>query len=295
MEDGVVNTLNPAKQAQIIAAICEGASIRATARQCEVSKDTVSRLIANVALAVSIYQDRAFRNLDIHRVEADEAWAFCSSKDKNVPADRLDDPNYGSVWTWVAIDAETKLVPSWLVGDRSTEDCYAFMSDLRSRIRVGNRIQLTTDGLACYQTVVDSLWRNAIDFAIVIKEYKNAPADEARRYSPATCSSIKKERICGDPDEDLVSTSYVERQNLTLRMNLRRYTRLTNGFSKKVENHAAATALHYGYYNLVRPHQTLTKKAGRKTTPAMAAGVTKHPWTVHDLVGLLDRYAAIAA
>jgi IS1 family transposase len=187
--------------------------------------------IALVATAAERYQDAAFRNLDIQRVECDEIWAFCSAKDRNVPEDQQDNPDCGSVWTWVAIDADTKLVPSWLVGDRSTEDCYYFLRDLKSRIRVGNR---------------------------------------------------------------KISASYVERQNLTMRMNLRRYTRLTNGFSRKVENHAAATALHVAYYNLVRPHQTLTKKFGRKTTPAMAAGVQQYPWSVHDLVGLLDRYEAAA-
>lgn len=289
-----MNELSPAKQAQIISAICEGASIRATARQCEVSKNTVARLIVLVGQAVNIYQDRAFRNLDIKRIEADEIWAFCSAKDKNIPEDRIGDPDYGSIWTWVAIDADTKLVPTWHVGDRGAEDCYYFLSDLRDRIKVGNRIQLTTDGLGSYPPVVDAIWRNKIDYAVIIKEYKNATGDEARRYSPATYSSVKKERICGRPDEAFVSTSYVERQNLTMRMNIRRYTRLTNGFSKKAENHAHATALHFAYYNLVRPHQTLTKRAGRKTTPATAAGVTKHPWTVRDLVALLDRYAVAA-
>jgi IS1 family transposase len=288
-----MNELSPAKQAQIIAAICEGASIRSTARQCEVPKNTVSRLVNLVAVAAERYIDSAFRNLDIHRVEADEIWAFCSAKDKNVPEDRQDDPDYGSVWTWTAIDAETKLIPSWLVGDRTQEDCYYFLRDLRSRIKVGNRIQLSTDGLGCYSPVVDALWKNGIDYAQIIKEY--GTVDNDHRYSPATCKTIKKERVCGRPDEALVSTSYVERQNLTMRMNIRRYTRLTNGFSRKVENHALATALHFAYYNLVRPHQTLTKRAGTKTTPAMAAGVTKYPWTVHDLVELLDRYEAVAA
>jgi IS1 family transposase len=203
--------------------------------------------------------------------------------------------DYGSVWTWVAIDADTKLVPSWLVGDRETEDCYYFLRDLKSRIRIGNRIQLSTDGLGCYPPVVDALWRNSIDYGVVVKEYGSATGTEAQRYSPATCKSIKKHKVCGNPDADLDSTSYVERQNLTMRMNLRRMTRLTNGFSKKAENHAAATALHFAYYNLVRPHQTLTKRFGRKATPAMAAGVQQYPWTVHDLIGLLDRYEAIAA
>jgi IS1 family transposase len=287
-----MNSLTPAKQAQIIAAICEGASIRSTARQCEVSKNTVSRLIALVATAAEQYMDAAFRNLDIKRVECDEIWAFCTAKDRNVPEDHRDDPNYGSIWTWVAIDADTKLVPSWLVGDRETEDCYYFMRDLRSRIWVGNRIQLSTDGFGSYQPVVDALWRNAIDYGIVIKEY--GVTDNDHRYSPATCKSIKKHKIAGQPDEDFVSTSYVERQNLTMRMNARRYTRLTNAFSKRAENHAYATALHFAYYNLVRSHETLTKRAGRKTTPAMAAGVERYPWSVHDLVGLLDRYEAAA-
>jgi IS1 family transposase len=288
-----MNTLSPAKQAQIIAAICEGASVRSTARQAEVSKNTVSRLIANVATAVNLYQDHAFRNLDIRRIECDEIWAFCSAKERNVKPNHQGDPNYGDVWTWVAIDADTKLVPTWHVGDRTTEDCYYFLSDLRSRIRVGNRIQLTTDGFASYPPVVDALWRNGIDYGVVVKEYGTAPGEE-RRYSAATCLSEKKYVVCGKPNKALISTSYVERQNLTMRMNIRRFTRLTNGFSKRVENHAHATALHFAYYNLVRPHQTLTKRAGTKTTPAMAAGVERHPWTVHNMVGLLDRYEAVA-
>jgi IS1 family transposase len=201
---------------------------------------------------------------------------------------------YGDVWTWVAIDANTKLVPTWHVGDRSIQDCYLFLSDLRSRIRVGKRIQLTTDGLSCYPPVVDALWRNAIDYGVVVKEYGTEPGEEGR-ISAATVLSENKYVVCGQPNESLISTSFVERQNLTMRMNRRRYTRLTNGFSKRVENHAHATALHFAYYNFVRPHQTLTKRAGRKTTPAMAAGVEKYPWTVHDLVALLDRYEAVAA
>lgn len=288
-----MNVLSPAKQAQIIAAICEGVSIRATARIVGVSKNTVSRLIANVGTAVNLYMDQAFRNLDIDRIEADEIWAFCSAKERHVPDDRLDDPNYGDVWTWVAIDAETKLVPTWHVGDRSIEDCYMFLSDLRSRIRVGNRIQLTTDGLSCYPPVVDALWRNAIDYAVIVKEYGTEEGENGRT-SAAVVLSENKYVVCGNPKESLISTSYVERQNLTMRMNGRRYTRLTNAFSKRVQNHAHATALHFAYYNLVRPHQTLTKQAKRKTTPAMAAGVEQYPWTVHDLVDLLERYEAVA-
>lgn len=287
-----MNELSAEKQAQIISAICEGASIRSTARQAEVSKNTVSRLIKLVAIAVERYQDEAFRNLDIHRVEADEIWAFCGSKERNIPKDHLFDPNYGDVWTWVAIDADTKLIPSWLVGDRIQADCYDFLADLQSRIRPGNRIQLTTDGHRQYLAVVENLWGAGIDYAVVLKEYGGG--NEDHKYSPATCTSIEKRRISGRPNPGLISTSYVERQNLTMRMNSRRYTRLTNGFSRKVANHARATALHFAYYNLVRPHQTLTKAAGRKTTPAMAAGVEKYPWSVRDLIGLLDRYEAAA-
>ena len=288
-----MNMLSPAKQAQIIAAICEGTSVRATARQCEVDKNTVARLVANVATAVEMYQDRAFRNLDIRRVECDEIWAFCTAKERHVPADRLEDPNYGDVWTWVAIDADTKLVPAWHVGDRSVQDCYAFLSNLRSRIKVGNRIQLTTDGFPAYPPVVNALWRNGIDYGVVVKDYGTEEGGNGRT-SAAVVLSEKKYVVCGNPDPSLISTSYVERQNLTMRMNIRRYTRLTNGFSKKVESHAHATTLHYAYYNLVRPHMTLSKKVGRKTTPAMAAGVEKYPWTVHDLVALLDCYAVAA-
>ena len=192
---------------------------------------------------------------------------------RTFPSDKTDDPNYGSVWTWTCIDADTKLIPSWLVGDRSTEDCYDFLRDLRSRIRVGNRIQLTTDGFGSYQPVVWGLWGNKIDYAIVVKEYKGATGEEARRYSPASCSSIQKHKISGKPDEALVSTSYVERQNLTMRMSVRRFTRLTDAHNKRIEQHAAAVALHFMYYNFVRPHETL----GKRVTPAMAAGIETHP------------------
>jgi IS1 family transposase len=291
-----MNEISAAKKGQIISAICEGASIRSTARQCELSANTVSRLVNLVAVAAERYMDAAFRDLDIKRVEADEIWAFCSAKDKNVPENHEDDRDYGSIWTWTAIDADTKLISSWYVGNRTTDDCFQFLFDLRSRMVPGNRFQLTTDGFRSYRTAVDALWGpDEIDYAMVIKDYDSATGPGEWRYSPPTCKSIEKKVVHGDPDAALISTSYVERQNLTMRMNMRRMTRLTNGFSKKAENHALATALHFAYYNLARPHQTLTKKAGTKTTPAMAAGVTDRPWTVHDLVGLVDRYEALAA
>ena len=177
-------------------------------------------------------------------------------------------------------------MPSWLVGERSTEDCYTFLRDLKSRILVGNRIQLTTDGFGSYPPVVDALWRNGIDYAQIIKEY--GASDDEHRYSPAVCTSIQKHKIAGNPDEAFVSTSYVERQNLTMRMGMRRFTRLTNAFSKKVENHAHAVSLHFMHYNFCRTHKTLTKKFGKPTTPAMAAGITTYPWSLTQLAELLD-------
>jgi IS1 family transposase/lambda repressor-like predicted transcriptional regulator len=283
-----MNRLSTEQRAQVIGCLVEGMSMRAISRTTGVARNTIDKLLIDLGTACADFQDAALRNLDIHRVEADEIWAFCYAKAKNVPEDFIGTEGYGDVWTWVGIDADTKLVPSYLVGERTTEDCYEFMRDLRSRIKIGNRIQLTTDGFGSYQPVVWGLWGNKIDYAIVVKEYKGATGEEARRYSPASCSSIQKHKISGQPDADLVSTSYVERQNLTMRMGMRRFTRLTNGFSKKVENHAHAVSLHFMHYNFGRPHQTLTKKYGRPTTPAMAAGVADHPWSLTQIAELLD-------
>ncbi len=279
-----MNRLSTEKRAQVIGCLVEGMSLRGTCRITGVARQTVNNLLLDLGDACTRYMDTAFRNLDIKRVEADEIWAFVGSKDKNVPEGHEDDPDYGSIWTWVAIDADTKLVASWLVGDRGIEDCYTFLRDLKGRILNGQRIQLSTDGLGMYQSVVDSLWRNGIDYGIVIKDYGSTKTDENHRYSPATCKSIEKRVIAGDPDERKISTSYVERQNLTMRMSNRRYTRLTNAHSKRAEQHAASVALHFAYYNLVRCHETL----GKRVTPAMAAGVEKHPWTLIDLAHLLE-------
>jgi IS1 family transposase len=281
-----VNRLSTERRAQVISCICEGMSIRATVRVTGVAKNTIVKLLADLGEACAAYQDAAFRNLTPARIQADEIWSFCYSKQKNVPEDFQGTPGYGDVWTWVAIDADTKLIPSWLVGERTTEDCWTFLRDLRSRFVPGHRFQLSTDGFGSYPPVVDALWRDSIDFAQIIKEYGNA--DNDHRYSPAVCKSIQKKRITGDPDERFVSTSYVERQNLSLRMGMRRFTRLTNAFSKKIENHVHAVNLFYAFYNLCRPHQTLTKKAGKPTTPAMAAGIEAHPWSVAQLCALLD-------
>ena len=276
-----MNRLTTEKRGQIVGLLTEGMSIRAISRVTGVARNTVDKLLVDLGTACADFQDAALRNLDIDRVEADEIWAFCYAKAKNVPEDFRGTPGFGDVWTWVAIDANTKLIPSWLVGERTMEDCYTFLADLRDRMLPGQRIQLSTDGLGLYPPVVDSLWRDGIDYAQIIKEYGNA--DTEHRYSPAVCTSIQKRQVTGDPVEDLVSTSYVERQNLTMRMGMRRFTRLTNGFSKKIENHAHAVSLHFMHYNFSRRHQTLKGK-----TPAMAAGIERHSWSLTQIAELLD-------
>src|SRR5947209_716097 len=189
-------------------------SLRATARVTETSKTTVMKLLVEIGAATTASQDAALRNLNIDRIEADEIWSFCYSKQKNIPEEYRGTFGYGDVWTWVAIDADTKLVPSWLVGERTLEDCYTFLRDLKHRLLPDTRPQLTTDGLGLYPTVVDALWRNGIDYAVMQKQYGNAPADEARKYSPAVCTGIDVRVVAGNPDADKISTSYVERQNL---------------------------------------------------------------------------------
>ncbi len=276
-----MNRLSTEQRGQIVGLLTEGMSIRAISRVTGVARNTVDKLLVDLGTACADFQNAALRNLDIDRVEADEIWAFRYAKAKNVPEDFRGTPGFGDVWTWVAIDADTKLIPSWLVGERTMEDCYTFLADLRARMLPGQRIQLSTDGLGLYPPVVDSLWRDGIDYAQIVKEYGNADTDH--RYSPAVCTSIQKRQVTGDPVEDLVSTSYVERQNLTMRMGMRRFTRLTNGFSKKVENHAHAVSLHFMHYNFSRRHQTLKGK-----TPAMAAGIERHPWSLTQIAELLD-------
>lgn len=280
------NVLSTERRAQVVSCLVEGMSIRATVRVTGVAKNTIVKLLADLGSVCADYQDLALRNLDSRVIECDEIWSFCYAKQKNVPDQFRDTPGYGDVWTWVAIDADTKLVPSWFVGERTARDCYTFLSDLKSRLR--NRVQLTTDGHKPYLMVVEPLFgADAIDFAMLHKIY-GPGSDDARRYSPATCQGIDKRVITGDPDDRRISTSYVERQNLTMRMGMRRFTRLTNGFSRKVENLAHAVSLHYMHYNFCRTHSTLTKRYGKPTTPAMAAGVAKYPWSVYELVGLLS-------
>jgi IS1 family transposase len=278
-----MNKLTNPRRATVIRALVEGNSVRATARLTGTAKATVLKLLVELGEFCSIYQYHALRNLPTTRVECDEIWAFCGAKKKNAKQ-----PSHGDIWTFTAIDADSKLMLSWLVGPRNGASCERFIQDVASRL--ANRIQITTDGSFSYVSAIENAfgWAGA-DFAQLIKSYTLIPADERqRRYSPAVCTGAVKTAIMGRPDMDLVSTSYVERSNLTMRMQMRRFTRLTNAFSKKAENHAHAVSLNFMHYNYCRPHQTLTKAAnGIKTTPAMASGLTDHVWTVEEILDLL--------
>ncbi len=243
------------------------------------AKGTVLKLLADLGYACWDYQDQALRNLPCRRVQCDEIWAFCYSKAKNVPEEKTGQFGYGDVWTWTAICADTKLVPSFMIGPRDSGMARSFMFDLASRME--GRIQLTTDGYGAYpHAVEDAFGSDGIDYAMLVKLYGPDPASETR-YSPAKCTGCRPETKLGSPDRRHVSTSYVERQNLTMRMSMRRFTRLTNAFSKKVENLEHAIALHFMHYNFARIHQTL------RVTPAMEAGVSDHVWELEEIVGLL--------
>ena len=280
---GVMNKLSLEKRTQVIRALVEGNSIRATCRITDTAKGTVTRLLASVGAACAKYQDEHLRGLPCANIQCDEIWSFCYAKQKNVPEDKQGQLGYGDVWTWTAIDADTKLVPSWLVGSRDAGYAYEFMKGLRSRLL--NRVQLTTDGHRVYLTAIEDAFGSDVDYAMLVKLYGAETAGEGR-YSPAKCTGVNHRTITGYPDSSKISTSYVERQNLTMRMSMRRFTRLTNAFSKKLENHMYAIALYFMHYNFVRPHKTLANPYPR--TPAMAAGVTNRIWTVGDIVRLIN-------
>lgn len=286
-----MNRLTTEKRAQIVGSLVEGNSIRATVRMTGAAKNTVTKLLVDLGAACAAYQDRELRNLPCTNVQVDEIWAFCYSKQRNVPEQHEGTFGYGDVWTWTAICADTKLVPAWLVGERTIDDGIVFLDDLKSRL--ANRIQLTTDGYNVYLTAVGMTFGRDLDWAMLQKIYGPDPNPSAqRRYSPAVCTGIVVKEIRGNPDPERISTSYVERQNLTMRMGMRRFTRLTNAFSKKVENLAHAVSLHYMHYNFARVHQSLTVEnpdgTRTKRTPAMAAGVTDHVWTLREIAALLD-------
>jgi len=272
-----MNQLNTVRRCQIIAALIEGNSINATCRMLGVGKHTVLRLLEDAGCACAAYHDAMVRGLEVKRVQCDEIWAFVLGKDKNLALEQVQ-AGFGSVWTWTAIDAESKLIISYMLGDRGAGTAQAFMKDVASRI--ANRIQLTTDGHRVYADAVEDAFGSEIDYAMLVKIY-GASNESESRYSPATCIGCRTGVLAGSPDPRHISTSYVERQNLSMRMGMRRFTRLTNGHSKKVENHGHQVALYFMHYNYCRVHSTL------RVTPAMEAGLTDHVWTLAELCSLL--------
>lgn len=273
-----MNRLSLEKRTQIVGLLVEGNSLRATSRLADVSINTVTKLLVDLGTACQEYHDKHVRNIVAKRVQCDEIWSFIYAKDKNLPDELRGKYGTGSIWTWVAIDSDSKLAISWLVGNRDAEYASIFMKDVADRLRT--RVQLTTDGLRAYLEAVEGAFGADVDYAQLIKLYGKSLEGDTR-YSPPECIGVEKMPIVGSPRARYISTSYIERQNLTMRMNMRRFTRLTNGFSKKVENHAHAIALHFMYYNFVRIHKTL------RVTPAMAAGIENHLWTTQDLAQLI--------
>jgi IS1 family transposase len=272
-----VNKLSTEKRVQIVKALIEGTSIRATCRMTGAAKRTVTNLLSDLGTACAAYHDKHVTGLRSQRIQCDEIWSFIGAKDKNVYEDEAAFGR-GSVWTWTALDADSKLIVSYLVGLRDAGYAYEFMHDVAHRLT--SKIQLTTDGHKAYLSAVEDAFGSRVDYAMLVKVYGEGERTEAR-YSPAQCLGAQIVVVSGSPDMDHVSTSYVERQNLTMRMSMRRFTRLTNAFSKKVENHAHAVALHFMHYNFLRVHQTL------RVTPAMEAGIADHVWTVEELVALI--------
>ena len=280
-----MNKLPLAKRTQILAMLCEGSSMRSISRVADVSINTVSKLLVEAGEACLALHDETVHNVKASRIQCDEIWSFCHAKQKNVATAKAAPEGAGDIWTWTAIDADTKLIVSYHVGSRSGEDAMILMDDLRARL--ANRVQLTTDGHKAYLEAVEGAFGADVDFAQLVKLY-GPTATAPGRYSPAECTGIKKIRREGNPDIAHVSTSYVERQNLTMRMSMRRFTRLTNGFSKKLENHVHALSLYFVFYNFCRIHKTL------RVTPAMAAGVTDRLWSLEDVLARIDADAAPA-
>lgn len=273
-----MNRLTLSKRSQILSCLVEGMSMRAVSRIADVSINTITKLLVDVGAACSQYQDEHLRNLKCKRVQCDEIWSFVGAKQKNVPADRKGEIGVGDTWTWTALCADTKLIISWMIGSRDGLAAGQFIADLRDRLAI--RTQLTTDGHKSYLEAVESAFGSDVDYAMLIKLYGDA-SEGQRRYSPPEVIGIQKVVIQGAPVRKHVSTSFVERQNLTMRMSMRRFTRLTNAFSKKVENHGHAVALHFMHYNFARIHKTL------RVTPAMEAGVSDHVWSLEEIASLV--------
>lgn len=273
-----MNRLSISNRSQVVHALVEGASINATCRMTGVAKHTVLKLLKEIGCACAAYHNKHVRNLRVRRVQADEIWSFVYGKDKNLTLEQVQS-GLGSVWTWKAIDADTKLVISYTIGDRGADTAKAFIQDVASRVT--NRIQLTTDGHRVYAEAVEDAFGADIDYAMLVKLYGASNDNPESRYSPATCIGCRTGVLAGNPDPDHISTSYVERSNLSMRMGMRRFTRLTNGFSKKVENHGHMVALYFMHFNFCRIHKTL------RVTPAMEAGLTDHVWDIEELIQLL--------
>jgi IS1 family transposase len=282
-----MNKMSVGRRVAVLQSLVEGNSIRATVRMTGAAKNTVVKLLEEVGAACLAYQQEHMVGLPCKLIQCDEIWSFVGMKDKEVDPALRGKIDLGDAWTWTAIDAETKLVPAFHVGKRTHKDAHSFVSDLAGRL--ANRVQLTTDGLKLYLNAVENAFGwNGVDYAMLEKVYGELNEGE-KRYSPAQCIGAQKKWVMGDPDEKNVSTSYVERQNLTMRMSIRRFTRLTNAFSKKLENHRFAVALHFMHYNYCRSHMTLTKaNKGIHKTPAMAAGLTDHVWKIEEIVALLE-------
>jgi IS1 family transposase len=279
-----MNKLSADRRAQILGMMVEGNSIRAIVRMTGASKNTIVKLLEDAGEAFSAYQDQAFHNLPCKRLQLDEIWAFTYCKQRTVPFAKKAPEEAGDIWTWVAIDAETKLIPSWRVGDRSGATAIEFVRDLSKRLT--SRVQVTRDGLRSYLEAVEAGFGADVDYAQLVKLYGEVP-HPAGRNSPAQIQGTKTFCCTGDPDPKHISTSYVKRQNLTMRMSMRRFTRLSNGFSKKAENHAYSVAIHFMYYNFVRIHQSL------RVTPAMAAGITTTLWSLTDMVRVIEEREAL--
>jgi IS1 family transposase len=279
-----MNKLSLERKAQVMKTLCEGNSIRATCRITNTAKGTVMRLLRDVGKACAEYQDKHVRNLPCQRVECDEIWSFCYAKEKNVPEPKRGQFGYGDVWTFAAIDSDTKLVLTWLVALREPQFALRFFKDIRQRI--ANHVQLTTDGHRMYSYAGREAFGPDTDYAMLVKYYSTI-YDQNGHYSPPKCTHTERKLINGSPDMSKVSTSYVERQNLTMRMSMRRFTRLTNAFAKKIENLEYAIALHFMYYNFARAHKTLTNPYPKTT--AMAAGISKHVWTMEEIIGLIGK------
>lgn len=279
-----MNKLPLAKRTQILAMLCEGSSMRSISRVADVSINTVSKLLVEAGEACLAIHDETVRNVKASRIQCDEIWSFCYAKEKNVATSKAAPDGAGDVWTWTALDADTKLMVSYFVGDRGAESAMVLMDDLRTRL--ANRVQLTTDGHRAYLEAVEGAFGADVDYAQLVKLYGELGGKgPEKRYSPAECKGIRKRRVEGNPDERHVNTSHVERMNLSIRMQNRRFTRLTNAFSKKLDNHIHALALYFAFYNFCRIHKSL------RVTPAMAAGITDRLWSLDDIVAKIDAMA----